>query len=66
MITVRGKRKLGYELDLEITLGAITVFQLIELCDHEEDAHFKVIKGDCSVMRARSKEIVGLIKDALE
>jgi hypothetical protein len=63
---VRGKQKLGYELDLEITLGAI-IFRLIEVCDHEDDAaEFRAISGDSSVMRTRRRDIVGSIKEALE
>ena len=67
LITVRGKRKLGYELDIEVTVDGPIKFQLIELCDHEEDvAEFRAIQGDSSVMRARRKDIVASIKDALE
>lgn len=63
---MRGKQKLGYELDLEITLGAI-IFRLIEVCDHEDDAaEFRAISGDSSVMRTRRRDIVGSIKEALE
>jgi hypothetical protein len=63
---VRGKQKLGYELDLEITLGT-TTFRLLEVCDHEDDAaEFRALSGDSSVIRARRRDIVGSIKEALE
>ena len=66
LITVRGKQKLGYELDIEISLGT-TAFRLLEVCDHEDDAaDFRAISGDSSVMRTRRREIVGSIKEALE
>ena len=63
---MRGKQKLGYELDLEISLGTIS-FRLLEVCDHEDDAaDFRAISGDSSVMRTRRRDIVGSIKEALE
>ena len=66
LITVRGKQKLGYELDIEISLGT-TIFRLLEVCDHEDDAaDFRATSGDSSVMRTRRREIVGSIKEALE
>jgi len=44
LITVRGKRKLGYELDIEVTVEGPISFRLNELCDHEEDvAEFRSI-----------------------
>ena len=63
---MRGKQKLGYELDLEITFGT-TTFRLFEVCDHEDDAvDFRAISGDSSVMRTRRSDIVGSIKESLE
>lgn len=43
LITVRGKRKLGYEVDLEIGLASGSVVTLIGICDDEADCEeFKV------------------------
>jgi hypothetical protein len=77
IITVRGKRKLGYELDIEMSLteGQLkTKVSLTGLCDDEEDcAGFKMLESSSQTegaflqkMKSSRKQMVKSLKEALE
>ncbi|TNV84483.1 hypothetical protein FGO68_gene1640 [Halteria grandinella] len=64
LITVRGKRKLGYEVDLEIGLASGSVVTLIGICDDEDDCEeYKVSHKNQMELR---KELVKKVKNAFE
>ena len=60
---MRGKRKLGYELTVDISTGPSYSARLGDICDDEDDC--TIINANDQIKKLR-KEIVAAVKDTFE